>query len=376
MNGIRHLTSLRLKFVNRFRDRHGKLRHYFRRPGFRRAALPGLPGSAEFMAAYQAALAGKTASQHVEIGAARSKPGSVAAAVAAYFGSIDFNSLAPATQRDRRLILERFREIHGEKTFAGLERKHVEHALATKGSTPHAARSFLKALRAVVAVALRIGLRDDDPTSGIRIKIRATGGFRTWDESDIAKFEAAYPIGSRARLAFALLLYTGQRRGDVIHMGRQHVKGGCVTVRQAKTGAVVVIPLHPDLQAILAASEGEHLTFLVTSTGRPFTGGSFTNWFGGLCRDAGLPLGLSAHGLRKAMCRRLAEAGCSANQIAAVSGHATLREVARYTKAADQKRMATDAMRAITRTISANPVECAPTGGQVQASILTPCRAW
>jgi integrase len=65
---------------------------------------------------------------------------------------------------------------------------------------------------------------------------------------------------------------------------------------------------------------------------------------------AGLPLGISAHGLRKAMCRRLAEAGCSANQIAAISGHATLREVGRYTKAADQRRMAKAAMSAIEQT--------------------------
>ena len=112
--------------------------------------------------------------------------------------------------------------------------------VAAKAATPHAARSFLKALRAVVAIARRTGIRDDDPTEGIRVKVRATAGFRTWTEDDIAQFEAAYPIGSRARLAFALLLFTGQRRGDVIRLGRQHVKGGFITVRQGKTGAMVV----------------------------------------------------------------------------------------------------------------------------------------
>ena len=228
--------------------------------------------------------------------------------------------------------------------------------VAAKAATPHAARSFLKALRAVVAIARRTGIRDDDPTEGIRVKVRATAGFRTWAEDDIARFETVYPIGSRARLAFALLLFTGQRRGDVIRLGRQHVKGGFMTVRQGRTGATVVIPLHPELQAILAASEAGNLTFLTTATGKPFAPGAFTNWFGTLCRAAGLPLGLSAHGLRKAMCRRLAEAGCSANQIAAISGHVTLREVARYTKAADQKRMARDAMEAITGTPERKPL--------------------
>ena len=354
MNGTAFLTSLRLKFVHRFRDRHGKTRHYFRRPGCKTVALPGLPGSAEFMAAYQAALAGCSAPR-LEIGAARTKPGTVAAAVAAYIGSIEFGNLADATRRDRRRILEQFRENHGEKNFAGLERKHIEAMLGAKAATPHAAKSFLKALRAVAAVALRVGLCEADPTAGIRVKVRATAGFRTWTEDDIAQFEAAYSIGTRARLAFGLLLYTGQRRGDVIRMGRQHVRRGRLAVRQAKTGAVVTLPLHPGLQAILAASEADHLTFLTTATGKPFAPGAFTNWFGDLCRGAGLPLGLSAHGLRKAMCRRLAEVGCSEKQIAAISGHASLREVERYTKAADQERMATAAMEAISGTKTGKP---------------------
>jgi integrase len=60
---------------------------------------------------------------------------------------------------------------------------------------------------------------------------------------------------------------------------------------------------------------------------------------------AGLPERCVAHGLRKAAARRLAEAGCSANEIAAVTGHASLEEVTRYTKAADQKRLARSAIR-------------------------------
>ena len=78
MNGMRPLANLRLKFVERYRDRHGKLRHYFRRPGRKRVALPGFPGSTEFMEAYAAALAGDTAPRP-EIGASYSRPGSVTA---------------------------------------------------------------------------------------------------------------------------------------------------------------------------------------------------------------------------------------------------------------------------------------------------------
>ena len=154
--GPRSLANLPFKFVHSYRDRHGKTRHYFRRPGCKSVTLPGVPGSAEFMEAYQAALAGESAPR-IEIGAARTKPGSVAAAVALYLGSIDFGSLAHATRRDRRRILERFRETYGERSFAGLERQHVEPMVAAKAATPHAARSFLKALRAVVAIAIRAG---------------------------------------------------------------------------------------------------------------------------------------------------------------------------------------------------------------------------
>lgn len=187
-----------LPFVHSVRDRHGKTRHYFRRGGFKSVRLPGAVGSAEFNRAYEAAKAGETAAR-IEIGASRNKPGSVAAAVALYFGSIAFGNLAPGTQRDRRRILEHFREAHGDNRFALLERKHVDAMLLEKIATPHAARAFIKALRGMIAVAIVAGLRDDDPTHGVRVKARDTGGFRTWTEEEIAQFEAAHPIGTRAR---------------------------------------------------------------------------------------------------------------------------------------------------------------------------------
>ena len=147
-------------------------------------------------------------------------------------------------------------------------------------------------------------------------------------------------------------------------MGRQHIRDGVVYVRQQKTGAMLAIPLHPALAAIIEATPNkrvEHgsttsfdgreklnpLTLLTTAYGKPFTAAGFGNWFRDRCNEAGLPEHCSAHGLRKAACRRLAEAGCSANVIASISGHATLTEVARYTKAADQERMAREGIRRI-----------------------------
>src|SRR5438132_7921032 len=104
------MTKIRLDYIHDFRDRHGKIRRYVRLPGRKRVALKGVPGSEEFMEAYRAALAG--AVPRVEIGASRTKPGTVNAAVISYVNSAAFQAGAPDTRRTRRNILERFRTEH------------------------------------------------------------------------------------------------------------------------------------------------------------------------------------------------------------------------------------------------------------------------
>lgn len=305
------------------------------------------------MDAYQAALAGQSLPRPM-IGASRTKAGSIAALVVSYFASPVFLSLAPATQTTYRNILERFRVEHGDKPVALLTRQHINAKLANKVTTPAAANHWLRLVKALVAFAVEEKWRKDDPTVGIkRIKNR-TDGFHTWTEAEIAQFEATHPIGTKARLALGLLLFTAQRRSDVVRMGRQHVRDGVVHVLQQKTGAMLAIPLHPALAAIIEATPSDHLTFLTTSFGKPFTAAGFGNFFRERCNEAGLSADCAAHGLRKAACRRLAEAGCSANVIASISGHTTLTEVSRYTKAADQERMARDGMAAISGTVSGN----------------------
>ena len=156
-----------------------------------------------------------------------------------------------------------------------------------------------------------------DPTRDIKQRSIKGDGFHTWTDDEIAQFEAHHPIGTKPRLALALLLYTAQRRSDVVRMGRQHIKDGVLTVKQQKTGVTLAIPVHPELQAVLDATPSEHLTFLVTATGKPYGGNAFSEQFRNWCDAAGLPKRCKPHGLRKAACRRLAEAGCSANEIMA-----------------------------------------------------------
>ena len=262
-------------YVHGFIDRHGKPRFYFRRPGFKRNPLPGLPYSPEFMAAYDVAKAG----ERKEIGLTRNRPGSVAAAVSGYFGSLAFATLSEVTRKLRRGILERFRDEHGDKGIATLAKVHVERMVNQKVSQPGTARNFLVTLRGLMQYAINVGLRADDPTVGVRGPKFKSAGFYSWSEEDIAAFEAKHPIGSRARLAFALLLFTAQRRSDVIKMGRQHLRDGMLHVRQSKTGKPLAIPLHPELRTVLDATPSEHLTFLTTRNGKPFNADAFARWF-------------------------------------------------------------------------------------------------
>jgi integrase len=173
-------------------------------------------------------------------------------------------------------------------------------------------------------------------------------GWASWGEEEIAAFKSRHSIGSRARLALGLLLYTAQRRSDVLRMGRQHLRNGILEVRQQKTRAVLAIPVHPELQAILDATPTDNLTFLVTERGKPFAPGSFNDIFRRWCEEADIPKQFTPHGLRKAACRRLAELGCSASQVMAISGHRSLSEAEKYVRAADQRRLARDAIDTLT----------------------------
>ena len=328
------------KFVHQFIDRHGRPRFYLRRAGFKSVPLPGLPWSPDFMAAYEVALSGDT----LQIGKARVKPGSFRALAVSYFQSLGFGSLKPITQSRYRNAVERLCAEHGEKGAATIRREHVIKLMAAKAAKPESANLLRKVLRSMMQHAVNIGLRPDDPTTDVRAIRVKSEGYHSWTDTEIVEFEKYHAIGSRARLALALLLFTGQRRSDVVRMGRQHVdKNGAILVHQFKTGVALAIPVHPTLAAIVAETPAEHLTFLTTQFGKPFTAAGFGNWFREQCNAAGLPH-CTAHGLRKAAARRLAEAGCTEHEIASITGHASLREIARYTKAADQVRLAVSAM--------------------------------
>ncbi|RYY97766.1 MAG: integrase, partial [Alphaproteobacteria bacterium] len=266
------------------------------------------------------------------------------------YRSPEFQEMRESTKTTYRGIIDRWRTDHGAKRVRHLERRHIKEHIATsaENSVPHAANKLRMILQILCRFAVDNEWRRDDPTVGIRPLRAKVEGFTSWSEEDIAAFEARWAIGTRQRLAMALLLYTGQRRGDVVGMGWQFVSGDTVRVVQSKTSAALVIPMHPKLRDVLKDTPRKNLSFLMTNFGEPFTAAGFGNWFRDACDAAGLK-GLSAHGLRKAAARRLAEAGCSALQIGAITGHKTLKEISRYTAAADQQRMARDALDKLAR---------------------------
>lgn len=339
------MTQFRIPYIHEFRDRHGKIRRYVRKPGVaKRIALPGTPGSSEFMEAYQAALADPSA--RLDIGAARTKHGSVNHAVVAYYNSREFHELAVSSQKARRRILESFRAKYGEFRIASLRPDHIEKLLRDR--PPFSARDWLKTLRSLLRFSVKVlHLRGDDPASGIKWdRPKGRTGYHSWTDAEIGMFETRHQVGSKARLALALLLYTAQSRCDVVKMGRQDVRNGILHTGRQKTGIKLEIPIHAELQRVIDATPSGGLMFLLTEYEKPFSAAGFGNWFRERCNEAGLPH-CSAHGLRKAALTRLAEAGCTPFEIMAVSGHKTLSMVQHYCQAADRKKLAGKAMRTL-----------------------------
>lgn len=325
------------KYVTAARDRYKIVRLRFRKGLFSTYLKSPFPSDA-FEEEYQAALRSEKAA-HGEIGKARTKAGSMAALVMSYYASPEFKGTASSTQTTYRGICEKVREGHGERMVKDLRREHVKAIIGKMSATPAAANNYLRMLRILLRHAIDIEWVTRDPTLKIKGYSNKTGGFHTWTEAEIASYEARHPIGTKPRLAMALMLYTGQRRGDAVKLGWSAVSKNRISVRQEKTGTPLAIKMHASLIEALEMAPKDKGTFLLTSYGKPFTAAGFGNWFRERCDEAGLPH-CSSHGLRKAAARRLAEAGNSANHIAAVTGHLSLKEVERYTRAADQEKMA------------------------------------
>jgi len=338
--------QIRFKHLVEDRDRHGNVRVYVRVPGRHKVRIKVSFGTDEFIAAYNAAV-----SDHVEapVQAREAKAGSFRHLCVQYYRSATFKRLDPATQSWRRRALDAISEKHGHKPVALMTARHIRMLRDERADQPGAANTRLKALKALFAWACEDmpEIAPQNPTAGVRKIKYASDGHHSWAPEEIAQYRDRHLLGSKPRLALDLLLYTGGRREDAVRLGPQHVRNGRVRFRQAKNEhrnpIDIDIPLHSELKASIAAMPSGHLTFMITEFGRPFTPAGFGNWFRDQCDQANLHH-CSAHGLRKATAAALAEAGASAHEISAVTGHMSLEEIERYTRAARKRKLADTAI--------------------------------
>jgi enterobacteria phage integrase len=333
----------RLKFHNAFIDRAGVLRHYFRRHG-KRTTLRGPFGSDEFWQDYNACL-GKVPANPAKRPPVR--PGSFAALAALYLASPLYRNLAASSRINYKRVIDGFLVAHGHGLVNQFKREHIDIIIGAMADRPGAGIVLLKRIRTLINYAIALKWIPHDPTAGATSY--SSKEFHTWTEAELAMFEAHWPSGTRQRLAYAQLLYTGQRGSDVHLMARTDIDGDTIEVQQEKTAQEaadekLVIPIHPNLQRELELADKSHVVILTTKFGRPFSVKGFGQFVSAANQAAGLPARCKAHGLRKAAARRLAEAGCSAKQIQAITGHKSLAEVERYTRKADQTRLARQAM--------------------------------
>ena len=328
-------------FLQRDISRLGKVRWYVRKGAGdgdrgKRVRLPDEYGSDEFWVAYRDALAGGVPKSSRP---QKASSGTLAWLIDRYRASAAWSQLSPATRKQRENFFVHIIKSAGNTPANRIEKRHLVEARDRRASTPGAANNFLKTLRALFSWAVESDLLDADPAKDVkRIKIK-TEGFYAWTEDDLRAFEARWPVGTRERLAMALLLYTGLRRGDAARVGRQHVREGVILLRTEKTGAPVSIPILPELQAVIDASPTGTLAFVARHDGQQMTKESFGNWFREAARSAGVPG--NAHGLRKAGAARAAQNGATEAQLNAIFGWSDgSRESATYTRSANREQMA------------------------------------
>lgn len=331
---------IELRYVFEDVDRHGNVRIYFRKGRkSQKIRLREPLGSAGFLAEYRRALTGEAPATKQSLRTISGKQGTFGWLVHTYYQSSEFGQLSASTKPVRRRILDGLCGRVGEIDLTDFQVRHIRRLRDEKQSTPAAANSLLKILKVLFKWAVQAELIDQNPARDVpAIRVRSEG-FHTWSEAEVKRFEDRHPEGSKARLALALLLYTGVRRSDVVALGRQMEQDGALRFRQTKTGKWLTIPILPALRAEIDRHNTNHLTYLVTEYGRPFTAAGFGNWFRDRCDEAGLTH-CSAHGLRKAGATRAANNGASAHQLKAMYGWENLEEAERYTRTADQKRLA------------------------------------
>jgi integrase len=326
------MTKIKLAYINEYTDSRGRVVRYVRRKGKPLVRLPGLPGSPEFMKAYHLALAVKSEPQP-------HKTGTIGGVVTRFYRSVEFTNLSIASQGKYRLVLDKFAREDGHRTVRGLPAPIARRIIEDIGETrPGMANLTKSVLHTLFEYAITLDLRTDNPFS--RIRRYRLGSHHTWTDAELDRYRERWPLGTRERLAFAVLLYSGQRVSDAVRLQRSDI----MQFKQRKTGAELSIPAHPALIRAVQAGPSNGIYIIGDERGRPIAGDTLSLLIRNAVREAGLSSRCKAHGLRKAIQRILAENSATTKQMQAISGHKSLKETERYSDAANQARMAAAAI--------------------------------
>lgn len=333
--------------AKQYRDRHGKVRWRYRCKGFT-AELGTEWGSEDFKRRYADAV--NREKSKAGAGASRTVPGTVDWLVAKFY-TLHFPTIEDSTKKDYRACIEPFRLAHGSKRVSHMQRRHVVEIKAQMAGTPQQANKTLKRLSQLMDLAIDLELRTDNPVKGVKLFPTNPEGYHTWDEGEIARFYQVHRKGTLPHLVMTLMLYTGAAKCDAVKLGKGNIRDGRLTYRRRKTkknpeGFEVSIPIHPYLAEALSHVRADAFTFLETRYGKARSekslGGDMRKW----CDDAGLP-NCTAHGLRKAICRRIAEIENDVFKVMSVSGHKDIKQAQKYIEAFGRKAKADAAIHSL-----------------------------
>lgn len=339
----------RLPYLRHERNRHGTWCWYFRKDNGPRIRITEPFGSPGFRAAYEAALSGAPVEQ-----ASPARTGSVAWLVAKYKLSGKFLSAAESTQYFRGNFLRQMVDKVGEKPYSQITKKVIQNSMESRSGTPHHANNMLVAISQMFEWALDNDYVKENPCAEVKpFPTPQSDGHHTWTVEEVEQYRAHHKVGTRARLALDLLLFTGLRRSDIIKVGKQHVREGLLTFRTRKTKAVVYIPIFPELRASIDATDTGDLAFITAERGRPFSSpGAFGARFRIWCGEAGLNEECTAHGVRKAGATIAANLGATAQELMAMYGWSRISMAEAYTRAADKTKLARAAAERIANSFS------------------------
>lgn len=327
-------------YLNPEKTRHGKIVWYVRLNRHTpRIRINGNYGSEQFVAEYQAAIAGVPVVRKSLI----AHKGSLRWLVDRWRDSSDWYGTASATKKQRDNILSHILDANGDLPFAQLTEAAILAGRERRMKTPFAANNYLKTMRGLLGWAKKSDLIKENVAANVGLLSRKTEGYIPWTAEDVANYRAAWAIGTRQRVAFEVLLCTGLRRGDAVRLGRQHVgTDGIARLKTEKTGKAISVPLAAPLLEALAVGPIGDLAFIVSTLGQPYTKESFGIRFREWCDAAKVKK--SAHGLRKLAAIEVAEGGGSEMQLQALFGWATNEQSSVYTRMANRDQLAIEAM--------------------------------